>query len=80
MTEDSYGNIQSLDPVAAIDLALLQSGTREEIALQDVVFTLPISSDSGVMEGDIITAYHFNEYTGEVSREITTFLHVIKAY
>eukprot|EP00057_Strongylocentrotus_purpuratus_P011437 XP_011665911.1 PREDICTED: putative GPI-anchored protein PB15E9.01c [Strongylocentrotus purpuratus] len=64
VTEDGYGDIVPIDPLAAMDFALLQRGAREEIDLQDVVFTLPISSDSEFREGDNITAYLYNEETG----------------
>ena len=66
VTEDGYGDIVPIDPVAAMDLALLQTGARKEIDLQDVVFTLPISSDFNVSAGDNITAYLYNEETGKV--------------
>ncbi|XP_041479293.1 mucin-17-like [Lytechinus variegatus] len=64
VTEDGYGDLMPIYPLAAMDLALLQSGAREEIDLEDVVFTLPISPDSGVSAGDNVTAYLFDENTG----------------
>ena len=66
LVEDVNGDLVEVYPVTAIEFSLFNTTGGHVDMILDVDFDLPLQDKYGFMEGDNITAYLFNEDTGNI--------------